>query len=55
MNTPGKVAVGEAAHGERRLERLALAAVAVAPHRDVEDAERLLVGATVDDLGRAAR
>ena len=36
----GEVAVGEAAHGERRLERLALAAVAVAAHRDVEDAER---------------
>src|SRR5207245_7257463 len=50
---PGKVAVGEPAHRQRRLERLALAAVAVAAHRDVEDTERRLVGATIDHLGRA--
>src|SRR5260370_16680463 len=49
----GEVAVGEAADRERRLERLALAAVAIAPHRDVEHAERRLAGATVDHLGGA--
>src|ERR1700693_149273 len=49
----GKGAVGERAHRARRLERLALAAVTVATHRDVEDAERRLVGTTVDDLGGA--
>src|SRR5579871_5401726 len=43
----------EVAHGERRLEGLALAAVAVAADAHVEHAERLLVGTAVDDLARA--
>src|SRR4029077_20037439 len=49
----GELAVGGPAPFERGLDRLALAAVAVATHRDAENDERRLVGAAVDDLGRA--
>src|SRR4051794_17214251 len=38
---------------ERGFERLPLAPVAVAPHGDVEQVERMLIGPAVDDLVRA--
>src|SRR5690242_11843014 len=43
-------AARELTHGKCGFERLALAAVAVPAHRDVEHPKRLLVGATVDDF-----
>ena len=46
---------GEPVDVERRLERVALAAVAVAAHRDVETPNGLLVGAAVDAPRGASR
>src|SRR4051794_24059697 len=46
----GERAAGETVDLERGLERVALAPVAVAAHGHVEQPERLLVGATVDDV-----
>ena len=47
----GERAAGERLDVEVGLERLPLAAVAVAAHGHVDRTERLLVGAPVDDLG----
>ena len=43
-------AATQVANGEGRLERLALTAVAVPPHADVEQVELALIGPAVDDL-----
>src|SRR5262245_60130195 len=43
---------GEAADLERRLEGVTLTAVSVAAHRDVDAAERLLVGTAVEHFAR---
>ncbi|MEZ5297556.1 MAG: hypothetical protein R2697_15160 [Ilumatobacteraceae bacterium] len=52
MKTPWNgAASGQDRHREVGLERVELAAVAVALHRDVDGAERPLVGAAVERLG----
>src|SRR5215211_5032233 len=48
----GERRAAESADLERRLERIALAAVAVAADRDVDAPERLLVGTAVEHLTR---
>ena len=54
MNTPGKGCGADRGHVEPDLERVPLAAVAVADDGDVEHAEAALVGPSVGDLAGPA-